>query len=173
MTWVTADSTYGQDSHFRRFLEDRGTSYVVAVPKSRKVHRPRIDFLIGQAPPEVRQRLSAGSGAKGERYFDGAAAPPACPPCPSSTATSPPGSGGCWPAAASTSPTTSPTTSPAPRWMPPLPTLSTSQAADGRIQECFQSGKNECGLGRCEVRCYVGWYRHITPAMLAHAFLAA
>ncbi len=39
------------------------------------------------------------------------------------------------------------------------------------IEECFQAAKNECGLDQYEVRRYVGWYRHITLAMLAHAFL--
>jgi hypothetical protein len=37
----------------------------------------------------------------------------------------------------------------------------------------FQAAKNECGLDQYEVRRYVGWYRHITLAMLAHSFLAA
>nr|WP_329529402.1 hypothetical protein [Streptomyces sp. NBC_01462] len=41
-----------------------------------------------------------------------------------------------------------------------------------RIEECFQSAKNECGLNQYEVRRYVGWYRHVTLAMLAHTFLA-
>ncbi|MEV7862602.1 hypothetical protein AB0O86_28210 [Streptomyces hirsutus] len=41
-----------------------------------------------------------------------------------------------------------------------------------QIEECFQAAKNECGLDQCEVRRYVGWYRHITPATLAHAYLA-
>jgi hypothetical protein len=41
------------------------------------------------------------------------------------------------------------------------------------IEECFQAAKNQCGLDQYEVRRYVGWYRHITLAMLAHAFLAA
>ncbi|MQY40867.1 hypothetical protein SRB17_89000 [Streptomyces sp. RB17] len=36
-----------------------------------------------------------------------------------------------------------------------------------------QAAKNECGLDEYEVRRYVGWYRHITLAMLAHCFLAA
>ncbi|GAA3131587.1 hypothetical protein GCM10017687_54030 [Streptomyces echinatus] len=38
-------------------------------------------------------------------------------------------------------------------------------------EECFQAAKNQCGLDEYEVRRYVGWYRHITLAMLAHAFL--
>lgn len=41
------------------------------------------------------------------------------------------------------------------------------------IEECFQAAKNVCGPDQYEVRRYPGWYRHITLAMLAHAFLAA
>ncbi|MEU3994157.1 hypothetical protein AB0F24_38515 [Streptomyces platensis] len=41
------------------------------------------------------------------------------------------------------------------------------------IESCFQSAKNECGLDQYEVRRYAAWYRHITLAILAHAFLAA
>ncbi|MFE4357650.1 hypothetical protein [Kitasatospora sp. NPDC056800] len=42
-----------------------------------------------------------------------------------------------------------------------------------KIEEVFQSARNECGLDQYEVRRYVGWYRHITLALLAHTFLAA
>jgi SRSO17 transposase len=73
-TWVTTDTAYGQDSRFRRFLEDIGLSYVVAVPKSQQVHDPRIDYLIGQAPAEAWQRLTCGDGAQGPRLYDWAAA---------------------------------------------------------------------------------------------------
>lgn len=41
------------------------------------------------------------------------------------------------------------------------------------IEEAFQAAKNECGPDQYEVRRYPGWYRHITLAMPAHAFLAA
>ncbi|MFE7112028.1 transposase [Streptomyces sp. NPDC057575] len=40
VAWVAADGAYGQDSRLRRFLEDAGLSYVVAVPKSQQVHGP-------------------------------------------------------------------------------------------------------------------------------------
>ena len=40
------------------------------------------------------------------------------------------------------------------------------------IEEAFQAVKKECGLDQYEVRRYTGWMRHITLAMLAHAFLA-
>ncbi|WP_224275616.1 hypothetical protein [Streptomyces sp. LS1784] len=39
-----------------------------------QVHGPRIEYLIGQAPPQAWQRLSAGHGAKGDRFCDWAAA---------------------------------------------------------------------------------------------------
>jgi len=40
------------------------------------------------------------------------------------------------------------------------------------IEECFQSAKNETGLDQYQVRRYDAWHRHITLAMLAHAYLA-
>jgi SRSO17 transposase len=164
--WVTADSAYGQDSRFRRFLEDHQLFYVVAVPKSQQVHGPRIDHLIGQTPPEAWQRLSAGSGAKGERFYDWAAAHlPAV-----------------WEFDGD-----EPTRQ---RWMlarrsiakpdeiayylasaPLEATVADLVRIAGcrwKVEECFQSAKNECGLDQYEVRRYVGWYRHITLAMLAH-----
>jgi hypothetical protein len=41
------------------------------------------------------------------------------------------------------------------------------------IEESFEETKGEVGLDQYEVRRWVGWYRHITLALLAHAFLAA
>jgi SRSO17 transposase len=39
--------------------------------------------------------------------------------------------------------------------------------------ECsFQQAKGETGLDHYQVRRYDAWYRHITLAMVAHAFLA-
>ncbi|WP_443034431.1 IS701 family transposase [Streptomyces sp. BE303] len=171
IAWVTADSAYGQDSHFRRFLEDAQLSYVVAVPKSQQVHGPRIDHLITQAPPEAWQRLSAGSGAKGERLYDWAAA--RLPAVWEFDGDEPVRQ----------------------HWMlarrsiarpdeiayylacaPLEATVADLVRVAGcrwKIEECFQSAKNECGLDQYEVRRYVGWYRHITLAMLAHTFLAA
>jgi SRSO17 transposase len=40
------------------------------------------------------------------------------------------------------------------------------------IEECFQTAKNEVGLDHYQVRRYDAWHRHITLAMLAHAYLA-
>ena len=40
------------------------------------------------------------------------------------------------------------------------------------IEECFEEAKGQVGLDQYEVRKWAGWYRHITLAMLAHAYLA-
>jgi hypothetical protein len=39
------------------------------------------------------------------------------------------------------------------------------------IEESFETAKGEVGLDHYEVRSWAGWYRHITLAMLAHAYL--
>jgi hypothetical protein len=39
------------------------------------------------------------------------------------------------------------------------------------IEEGFEAAKGEVGLAQYEVRSGVGWYRHITLALLAHAYL--
>ncbi len=53
-------------------------------------------------------------------------------------------------------------------------TLTTLVAVAGKrwaIEETFQTGKGEVGLDHHQVRRYDGWYRHMTLAMFAHAFL--
>src|SRR5918995_906851 len=40
------------------------------------------------------------------------------------------------------------------------------------IETCFEDAKGEVGLDQYEVRSWTGWHRHITLAMLAHAYLA-
>ncbi len=43
-----------------------------------------------------------------------------------------------------------------------------------RVEEIgFEEAKGEAGLSHYEVRSWHGWYRHITLALVAHAFLAA
>ena len=39
------------------------------------------------------------------------------------------------------------------------------------VEECFQTGKNEAGLDHYQVRDYTAWYKHMTLAMIALAFL--
>jgi SRSO17 transposase len=40
------------------------------------------------------------------------------------------------------------------------------------IESCFETAKGAVGLDQYEVRSWRGWHRHITLAMLAHAYLA-
>ncbi|MGW2110526.1 IS701 family transposase [Streptomyces sp. NPDC001948] len=173
ITWVTADSAYGQESRFRRLLEQSGVGYVLAVPKSQfTVGCPRIEGLFAQAPDEAWEKTSCGNGAKGPRVYHWAAVR--------------------LPAVAEFD-----YQGEVPyrmRWAlarrsirkpdeiayylayAPLETTAQElvRIAGTRwaIEECFQAAKNECGLDQYEVRRYPGWYRHITLAMLAHAFLA-
>jgi SRSO17 transposase len=39
------------------------------------------------------------------------------------------------------------------------------------VEEAFQAGKGLCGLDQHQVRRWRSWYRWVTLAMLAHAFL--
>jgi hypothetical protein len=47
----------------------------------------------------------------------------------------------------------------------------TTSATRWAIEDCFESAKGEAGLDQYEVRTWTGWYRHITLALWAHAFL--
>jgi SRSO17 transposase len=40
------------------------------------------------------------------------------------------------------------------------------------VEEDFEHATGKVGLAHYEVRHWIGWYRHITPAMLALAYLA-
>ncbi|MEU5162069.1 IS701 family transposase [Streptomyces sp. NPDC020875] len=174
VAWVTADSAYGQDGRFRRLLEQSGVGYVLAVPKSQfTVGCPRVEGLFAQAPDEAWEKISCGGGAKGQRLYHLAAVRLAAVaefdyqgefPCRMRWALARrsirrPGEIAYYLVYA------------------PLETtahqLVRIAGARWTIEECFQAAKNECGLDQYEVRRYVGWYRHITLAMLAHAFLAA
>jgi SRSO17 transposase len=42
-----------------------------------------------------------------------------------------------------------------------------------QIEIGFEEAKGEVGLSDYEVRSWRGWYRHVTLALFAHAFLAA
>jgi hypothetical protein len=56
---------------------------------------------------------------------------------------------------------------------PHMPCAAELAVCDETIECGFQQAKGEVGLDHYEVRRWDAWYRHITLAMLAHAFLAA
>nr|WP_107050135.1 IS701 family transposase [Streptomyces bicolor] len=172
ISWVTADAAYGQEWRFRRILEEAAVGYVLAVPKSQPVPRfGRIDYLFGQAPDEAWERRSCGDGAKGPRVYDWAAVQlPVIEDFDGERPTH-----HRW-ALARRSISRPDQIAYYLAYAPVGTNVDRLVRVAGRrwaIEECFQAAKNECGLDQYEVRRYVGWMRHITLAMLAHAFLAA
>jgi SRSO17 transposase len=167
-SWVTADEVYGGDPALRRWLEDRGISYVLAVKGTEPLGtatpgRATAGQLAASLPAEQWVACSAGHGAKGRRLYDWARIQLATP-----------------------------ATAGMARWL-----LVRRRRRDGElafyaclgpantslvglvrvagtrwaIEEGFQQAKTEVGLDHYEVRRWPGWYRHITLALLAHAFL--
>jgi SRSO17 transposase len=72
--WVAGDEVCGADPALRAELEPRRVVYVLAIGCDRRVPTAlgllRADELTASLPRRAWQRLSAGPGAKGERYYD-------------------------------------------------------------------------------------------------------
>src|SRR3954466_169249 len=171
--WVLGDEIYGSDRHLRMDLERREQPFVLAIRSNEKLWSV-LDERLGQhtaaeltqaLPEDAWQRLSAGAGSKGERFYDWARL--------RLTRLQPP---------------------PWDHWLlvrrsrrdptdlayyvvfgPAETSLATLARVAGRrwaIEECFEVAKQEVGLADYEIRSWPGWYRHLTLAMLALAFLA-
>ncbi len=167
--FVLADEVYGGDGKFRRFLESRGQTYVVAVSSQQrlwvKFEQKRVDRIAADAPPNSGFRFSVAEGSKGPRVYD-------------------------WNAAKFGALTDQGHQ----HWLlirrhietnqrayylccvPPEVTAKDLARAAGRrwaIEVCFESARQQTGLDEYEVRSWDGWHRHITLSMLASAFLTA
>jgi SRSO17 transposase len=180
VSWVVADSVYGDARGVLGvWLEEKEQPYVLAV--SGKSHvwagfsQPKVSEVLdalreGRLPldesEESWERLSAGEGSKGPRPYHWIRLP-LNPPMQEGFS----------------------------RWLlvrrqiddpdkltayvafaPEQSTLEELAKVAGsrwQIEEAFEEAKGEVGLDHYEVRSWVGWYRHITLAMFAHAFLAA
>jgi SRSO17 transposase len=171
--WVTGDAVYGSDRVLRRWLEVREQPFVLAVRRNEPlwVWTPEYgpeqfdaDELAAALAAEDWERRSAGDGEKGPRLYDWAAIP-----------IRPLREVG-WA-----------------HWLlvrrsiaepndlayyvcfapvdTMLVTLVWVAGMRWSIESCFESGKGEAGLDEYEVRKWASWYRHITLAMLAHAYL--
>ena len=165
-TWFAADEAYGDNGPLRTSLEGRRISYVLAVSRDHRVpagagHAIRADKLAARLPGRAWQRLSAGKGAKGHRYYDWAwitISDPA-PGCRwllirRNRRTRELAFYRCY----------------APQ---PVPLAALVKVAGLRwtIEENFQAGKGLAGLDEHQVRRWTSWYRWATLAMLASAFL--
>jgi SRSO17 transposase len=165
-SWVTGDSVYGADRALRRRIEARGgLGYVLAVTGGQRLGGRRVDAWAAGVPPEAWHRLSAGEGAKGPRLCDWAYLP---------YRGAPPG----WatgllvrrkldePDELTFHLTLAPEGT-------DLATLVRVAGTRWTIEACFEAAKGEVGLDEYEVRSWTGRHRHVTLAMLAHAYLAA
>jgi Transposase DDE domain len=162
--WFTADEAYGDNGKLREWLEKEGICHVVAVARDTTVpagagRTIRADQLAARVPGKGWQRLSCGHGSKGERLYDWAISPAG--PGRHLLVRRSPGSGElafylCWSPRAA-----------------PLAELVKVAGARWAIEECFQAAKNEAALDHYQVRKHVAWYRHVTLALAAQAWLAA
>jgi SRSO17 transposase len=177
--WVVADSVYGDTRRLGVWLEEHEQAYVMAVSGKAHVWRGFYQPKVGEILDALREgilpseeddegwkRLSAGEGSKGERLYDWIGLP-----------------------------LNRPLQEGFARWLlvrrsiddpdeltayvvfaPEESTLEELARVAGsrwKIEEAFEEAKGEVGLDHYEVRSWPGWYRHITLAMFAHAFLAA
>lgn len=165
--WVIGDSVYGNDWRMRSWLEGRKQAYVLGITSQYRVfsgeQRQWARDVIAQLPEQIWKRRSCGAGSKGERVYEWA-----------HIVLRRVDRG--WQ-----------------RWLlarrsisdpkeiayyvvsgPKQTTLEEMARAAGTrwaIEESFETAKGEVGLDHYEVRNLGGWYRHITLAMLAHAYL--
>ncbi len=169
LAWVTGDCIYGDSRTLRGWLEQHKQAHVLAVSGKEWVWRAQrqqsVKALLAELPSAGWERLSAGSGSKGPRYYD-------------------------WLRLALNTPRQ-------PGWMrwlvvrrscsdpsevtayvafaPAHKTLADQVRVAGMrwtVEESIQTSKGEVGLDQYEVRSWTGWYRHITLAMWAQAFLS-
>ena len=181
--WVAGDDAFGMSTvNFRDGLAALGMRYVLDVPGSTPVlaikRNEKLWALTEKGPRQVRAdrlasqvdeldwvRCSAGDGAKGPRVYDWAAVDirPLREPGKgywllARRSLADPGELAyyvCYGPAGTT-----------------LPELARVAGNRWAIEECFEEAKEQVGLDQYEVRRWDGWYRHITLAMLAQAYLA-
>jgi SRSO17 transposase len=167
--WVAGDEVYGADPSLRTELEARRIGYVLAIAGNRRLPTAagpiRADVLAAALPARAWQRHSAGSGAKGQRYYDWA-----CLDLPAPDRS--PGTG-CWWLLIRRSRRTGELAFY--RCYHPTPVrLATLVAIAGRrwtVEESFQRGKGLAGLDEHQLRRWLPWRRWTLLAMLAHALL--
>jgi SRSO17 transposase len=166
--WVTGDAVYGDDGRLRHWLEDEGQAYVLAVSSTHPLWRggrqEPAAAIIAALPEATWTTLSAGEGSQGPRWYDWA-----------------------WVRLPVTTPTgwaswllarrsrSDPSECAYYRAFGPetatLPDLVRVAGTRWVIEEGFERAKGSVGLDQYEVRRWQAWYRHITLALLAHAYL--
>jgi SRSO17 transposase len=166
--WVSGDTVYGGDPALRQWLEDHQVAFVLAVAKDDRLgdgtQQERADALAAALPSTAWQRLSCGQGAKGPRLYAWAlrVLPRVDQPATHFYALLVRRS------LSDGELTYYVVYAPA---ATPLQRLVNVAGQRWTVEECFELGKDEVGLDQYEVRHWIGWYRHITLAMWALAYL--
>ncbi len=167
-SWVAGDEVYGASPDLRTSLQDRQIGYVLAVGCNRKVDtvhgRRRVDELAATLPRRAWQRVSAGDGAKGPRWYSWGRI----------ETTEVPTRGGYCSLLVRRNDTTGELAyyhcySPDPVTLPELVRVAGRRWT---VEESFQTGKGLTGLDQHQVRTWRSWHRWTILVMLAHAFLA-
>jgi SRSO17 transposase len=171
VAWVTGDEVYGKDYHLRVALEAREQPYALTVSAAQAIvvgwQQDRARDVVAAQPASAWERHSCGEGSKGPRLYDWVRLP-----------------------------VTHPYEEHWQRWLvarrsltnpddprsiayflvfaPAETTLATLAQVIGErwgIECAFEESKGAVGLDQYEVRSWHGWYRHVTLALWAHAFL--
>jgi SRSO17 transposase len=165
-TWVTADSIYGGVYALRHFLEEREQPFVLAVPSTQRVGlSDKAAQVVASWPAEAWQRLSAGEGSQGPRWYDWACMSMPWRDAPAGMThfllarrrLSQPEEVAYYFVCGPTTVT--------------LPQLALVAGTRWQVEQAFELAKGEVGLDEYEVRTWTGWYRHVTLAMFALAYL--
>lgn len=174
--WVTGDSVYGGNRSLRLWLEEQEQPFVLEVACNEPLwwqsfQYTRADEIAASLPDDVWQTLSAGSGSKGERWYDWALVPLMRLQLTAEAQR--------WGhyllirRSLSTPDELAYYVVYAPRdWVSPEK-LARVAGQRWKIEQGFQTAKGECGLDEYEVRRWGSWHRHITLSLLAHALLVA
>jgi SRSO17 transposase len=165
--WATGDEVYGADPELRKTTAGLGLGYVYAIGSNRTVTTPtgqtqRVDELALSLRRRAWRRVSAGTGAKGQRWYS-------------------------WALVDIVGDTDSGHHHLLIRrhdktgelayyrcYSPDPVTLADYVRVAGwrwKVEETFQTGKGLAGLDEHQVRTWTSWHRWVTLAMLAHAFL--
>lgn len=166
-TWVVGDTVYGHDD-LRRWLDAEARNYVLAVPCTHGIwtrgQQIEAQTLVNSLAAHAWTRLSAGAGSQGPRWYDWT--------CFALPYDQPAGRAQWLLVRRSVS---DPTERAYYRVAGPVDTsVSEMVRVAGRrwaIEIGFEQAKGEVGLDQYEVRTWTAWYRHITLALLAHAYL--
>lgn len=167
--WITGDKVYGDDRPLRQWLEDQQQAYVLGIASVEQLwvgtESWTLAALLATLADVPWERHSCGDGSQGPRWYD-------------------------WQRIE--------LNAPAPagwqRWVlfrrscsdprevhayrvfarvgTTLADLAHISGQRWQVEVDIQTGKGEVGLDQYEVRSWTGWYRHITLAMWAQAFLA-